>query len=99
MLVLLSFTDVRTPWIANTFVNSLFAGVYTDFNSDWFGDAGIFLLITYKVQILFPIMEFAMKSLIRMIKRCCDQKKIWPNDVNRTNAPTIGKFVDLYLGQ
>jgi len=80
-------------------LSKLFGGLYTDFNQDWFNDAGVFLLTTYKVQIMFPMVEFCLRSSIRTIKRCCDQKKIWPNDVQRSRAPTISKFVDLYLGQ
>ena len=86
LLVLLAFSDLR---LDNSFLSNLFRGLYTDFNADWFNDAGIFLLTTYKVQMLFPIVEFCLRASIRTLKRCCDQKKIWPNDFSRTNAPTI----------
>jgi hypothetical protein len=98
LIVVFAFIDAR--WTSKMFLMSkLFGGLYTDFNADWFNDAGVFLLTTYKVQVMFPMVEFFLRSTVRTVKRCFDQRKCWPNDVNRSRAPTINKFVELYLGQ
>ena len=48
LLVLFAFLDARS--LNNSVLASkLFGGLYTDFNQDWFNDAGVFLITTYKV--------------------------------------------------
>jgi hypothetical protein len=75
-----------------------FGGIYTDYVADFFDDVIGFLLEVYRIQICFPIIEFTMQATIRTLKRCVDQRKIWPNDIMQTSSPTMAILFEKYLG-
>ena len=76
----------------------MFGGIYSEFESDFFDDVAVFLLEIYKIQMLFPMVEFTMRYVTRHVKRSVDQGRIWPNKLEETKCRTIPQFVDTYLG-
>ena len=77
---------------------SFFSGIYTDFTSQWFLDIGVLILETSAFNIIFPLIEFLLFLIIRVIKRCIDQKSICPTDKYKTRAKTISDFEAIYSG-
>jgi hypothetical protein len=79
-------------------LTSAFGGIYSEFQSDWFVDVAHFLVEIYKIQMLFPIVEFMMRYITRHLKRSWDQSKCWPNEPDKTTCKTVPQFVETYLG-
>jgi len=50
----------------------LFTGIYTDFTSEWFNDIGTLIAKTTAINSVFPIIEFTIFLMIRVVKRCID---------------------------
>jgi hypothetical protein len=62
-------------------------GLYPDLTQDWYNDIGSSLVTTMLTASVFPIIEFfisfGMRSLFRLIDRCCK------NNQYRTKSKTI----------
>ena len=96
---------IIAPWNLRAIVNEnytsdsdLFTGIYTDFTHQWFNDIGSLVATTTATNIVFPLIEFAGFLLIRVVKRCVDQKTVCPTNKYNTNAKTMPKFEELYSG-
>jgi hypothetical protein len=104
-LILFFALGVLPVWAAfdmsymnSKFLDWAFGGIYTDFVSDFLADVINFMIQVYRIQICFPLIEFTTKSLGRTVKRCIDQARPCPNDMNRTNTPTMAMLYDKYMG-
>ena len=97
LLPLIAGIDLRH--LNSAFLDWIFGGIYTDIVSHMFSDVIGFLLEVYKAQMIFPIIEFAFGAGLRLIDRIKDQHKLWPNNLMKTRATTIEKFIDLYSGE
>lgn len=75
-----------------------FAGIYTDLTSEWFNDIGVLVASTAVINSFFSIIEFAGFLLIRVVKRCIDQKSCFPRKKHDTRAKTMPQFEFLYSG-
>jgi hypothetical protein len=79
-------------------LGSFFEGVYSDFNSDWFPDVGYVIIYNCLYNLVWPFIEFFVFYGIRHLKRCIDQRSIWPSNVFSTKCYTIQGFEDKYNG-
>lgn len=52
--------------------DALFSGYYSDFSSEWFLDIGASLLQTHVINAIFPLAEFLLLGLVRLLRRCID---------------------------
>jgi hypothetical protein len=52
--------------------SDIFKGIYTDFTTQWFNDIGSLIATTAATNMVFPLIEFFMFALIRLLKRCAD---------------------------
>ena len=48
LVCMVAFWDLRWDWINSSFFKKFFGGIYPDFNADWFNDAGVWLIVTFK---------------------------------------------------
>ena len=46
----------------------------------------------------YPVIEFFMFYALRHVHRMRDQKKFWPNDIEKTHTKTLAGFAELYTG-
>ena len=88
--------DVR--YMNSPFLNWWFGGIYTELVADMFADVVGFMFEVYRIQMCFPIIEFSIQAIVRMVGRCIDQKKCYPNDLKETSSPTMTLLFDKYMG-
>jgi len=90
------------PWCVREFttgfINSFFGGIYTDMNAFWFADVGYVIVFNMCFNASWPIMEFFLFYALRHVKRMRDQKKFWPNAIEKTTTETLFGFTELYSG-
>ena len=73
-------------------------GVYKDFNSNWFLDAGEVVITTMQFNILMPPIEFLLAWAFRYLFRAWDQRSFLPGNYRATRTKTVYEFADLYSG-
>lgn len=78
--------------------NPLAKGIYTDFNSNWFIDAGYSIITTMTLNIFMPLVEFALGWVVRYLKRAWDQRSFSPGNYYQTHCNSIQEFIEIYSG-
>jgi len=100
---------ILAPWDSRELdlpiIRSLFQGVYTDYNANWFQDIGLTIAATAFFNLYYPVIEFFGFWGIRHVYRMIDQRSIWPlmpmkNSANKSStvAKTIQAFESVYNG-
>ena len=94
---------VLAPWDSREsslpVVNSLFSGLYTDYNAYWFNDVGTLIVSTMVFNMFYPMIEFFGYLAIRVLFRAIDQRLLIPSMApTHTRTKTLQAFQTLYEG-
>eukprot|EP00352_Strombidinopsis_acuminata_P004913 CAMPEP_0176371566 /NCGR_PEP_ID=MMETSP0126-20121128/24786_1 /TAXON_ID=141414 ORGANISM="Strombidinopsis acuminatum, Strain SPMC142" /NCGR_SAMPLE_ID=MMETSP0126 /ASSEMBLY_ACC=CAM_ASM_000229 /LENGTH=175 /DNA_ID=CAMNT_0017731071 /DNA_START=2433 /DNA_END=2960 /DNA_ORIENTATION=- len=76
----------------------LLNGQYSEIDEYWISDIGAIIYGTMVTNIFWPVIEWFMYYGMRFAYRMWDQRKLWPNDPERTHTKTVNAFADLYSG-
>ena len=89
ILVNTQFTSDTDPDLSISF---LIQGKYKDLTADWYLNIGTIIILTMIFNISFPLIELALASFIKCIKRCWDKKCCCVKTSCRTKDDYIALF-------
>ena len=101
LVQLLATFDLRDWGIFGTetsFFNAFEIGIYKDFTSNWFIDAGYLIKQIMFYNILMPPLEFCAYWLWRYLWRIVDQRSIFVSQYKKTRCTSIQQFTETYAG-
>lgn len=67
-------------------------GVYTDITSDWYLEIGVIIILTLAINIMMPIFDMVLVSMIKCIRKCWDRRFF----CRKTSQKTKKGYIDLY---
>lgn len=70
----------------------LLQGKYRDITAAWYMNIGAIIILTMIFNISFPLIELALASLVKCIKRCWDKRLCF----KKTSCKTKQAYIDLY---
>lgn len=85
--------------LSGTFVDTLFDGLYPDFNALWFNDVGVLIVAIMVSNMYWPPLEFAMFYGLRLLYRMIDQRSLCPSNSTKTHCKTMQSYVETYAGE
>ena len=65
LMICLSTLNLRE--FDSSLINTLFGGIYTDFNSDWFNDVGNLIVYAMLFNAVWPVIEFFLFGALRFV--------------------------------